>query len=161
MTTTIRAAVSGDAALIHDFILELAAYEKLLDKVLITVDGVDAMLFGAQPRAFCEIAERGGSPVGFALWFYSVSTFEGHYGLYLEDLYVRPEARGAGVGRDLLATLARRCIDENLKRMEWSVLDWNALAIRFYDSLGATAKTEWITRQLRGDALERLATFQA
>jgi GNAT superfamily N-acetyltransferase len=157
MTTTIRPAVPGDAQLIHRFIHELAAYEKLLDKVLITVDGVQTMLFAPQPRAFCEIAEVGGEPVGFALWFYSVSTFEGHHGIYLEDLYVRPEARGAGVGRALLARLARRCVDENLKRMEWAVLDWNAPAIRFYDSLGASAKTEWITRQLRGEALQRLA----
>jgi GNAT superfamily N-acetyltransferase len=161
MTTTIRPAVPGDAPLIHRFIHELAAYEKLLDKVLITVDGVQAMLFAPQPRAFCEIAEVAAEPVGFALWFYSVSTFEGHHGIYLEDLYVRPEARGAGVGRALLGRLARRCVDENLKRMEWSVLDWNAPAIRFYDSLGATAKTEWITRQLRGDALQRLAASRA
>ena len=161
MTITTRPAVAGDAPLILRFILELAAYEKLLDKVLITIDGVEAMLFAPRPRAFCEIAEMNGEPVGFALWFYSVSTFEGHYGLYLEDLYVRPEARGAGVGRALLARLARRCVDEDLKRMEWAVLDWNAPAIRFYDSLGATAKTEWITRQLRGDALRSLAGSEA
>ena len=115
------------------------------------------MLFAPGPRAFCEIAEVEGEAVGFALWFYSVSTFEGHHGLYLEDLFVRPEARGAGVGRALLATLARRCVEENLKRMEWAVLDWNAAAIGFYDSLGATSKTAWITRQLKGEALARLA----
>jgi GNAT superfamily N-acetyltransferase len=161
MTITIRPAVPDDAALIHQFIRELAAYEKLLDMVLITVTGVQAMLFTGSPRAFCDIADMDGEPVGFALWFYNVSTFEGHNGLYLEDLYVKPEARGAGVGRALLARLARRCVDENLKRMEWSVLDWNAPAIRFYDSLGATAKTEWITRQLRGDALRRLAAPEA
>ena len=128
---------------------------------MITVAGVETMLFGPNPRAFCDIAERDGEPVGFALWFYSVSTFEGHHGIYLEDLYVRPEARGAGVGRALLARLARRCVDEDLKRLEWAVLDWNAPAIRFYDALGATAKTEWITRQLRGDALHRLAAPEA
>lgn len=161
MTTTIRPAVCSDAALILRFIHELAAYEKLLDKVLITLDGVKAMLFAPNPRAFCEVAEADGEAVGFALWFYNVSTFEGHHGIYLEDLYVKPEARGVGVGRALLAHLARRCVDENLQRMEWSVLDWNAPAIRFYDSLGATAKTEWITRQLRGEALAGLAASTA
>jgi GNAT superfamily N-acetyltransferase len=161
MTITIRPAVPGDAALIDGFIHDLAAYENLLDMVLITVAGVEAMLFTESPRAFCDIAEMDGEPVGFALWFYNVSTFEGHNGLYLEDLFVKSEARGAGVGRALLARLARRCLDENLKRMEWAVLDWNAPAIRFYDSLGATAKTEWITRQLRGDALQRLAAPEA
>ncbi len=161
MTITIRPAVEGDAPLIHQFIRDLAAYEELLDKVLITVSGVEALLFTESPRAFCDIADVDGEPVGFALWFYSISSFEGHHGLYLEDLFVKPEARGAGVGRALLARLARRCLDENLKRMEWAVLDWNAPAIRFYDSLGATAKTEWITRQLRGDALQRLAAPEA
>jgi GNAT superfamily N-acetyltransferase len=161
MTITIRPAVEGDAPLIHQFIRDLAAYEELLDKVLITVSGVEALLFTESPRAFCDIADVDGEPVGFALWFYSISSFEGHHGLYLEDLFVKPEARGAGVGRALLARLARRCLDENLKRMEWAVLDWNAPAIRFYDSLGATAKTEWITRQLRGDALQRLAATEA
>jgi GNAT superfamily N-acetyltransferase len=161
MTITIRPAVAEDAPVIHRFIRELAEYEKLLDAVMITVAGVEAMLFAPQSRAFCDIAEVGTERVGFALWFYSVSTFEGHYGIYLEDLYVSPESRGAGVGRALLARLARRCVDEGLKRLEWAVLDWNAPAIRFYDSLGATSKTEWITRQLRGDALRNLAASQA
>ncbi len=161
MTTTIRPATPADAALIHRFIRDLAAYEKLLDKVSITVAGVEAMLFAPNPKAFCDIAELEGKPVGFALWFYSTSTFEGHHGIYLEDLYVEEDARGAGVGRALLRRLAQRCMDENLKRMEWAVLDWNAPAIRFYDSLGATAKTEWITRQLRGDALAALAAPEA
>ncbi len=156
-TTTIRAAVTPDAPLILSFIRELAEYEQLLDKVLIDVPRIEAMLFGETPRAFCEIAEIEGEPVGFALWFYNISSFEGHYGLYLEDLYVRPASRGAGVGKALLARLARRCVDEGLARMEWAVLDWNAPSIAFYDYLGATAKTEWITRQLRGDALAALA----
>ncbi len=101
--------------------------------------------------------EVGGEPVGFAFWFYNVSTFEGRRGLYLEDLYVRPQARGLGAGKALLAHLARRCLDEGLARMEWSVLDWNAPAIAFYDGLGASAKTQWITRQLKGEALQALA----
>jgi GNAT superfamily N-acetyltransferase len=155
MTLKIRPAIPADAPLILDFIRELAAYERLLHEVRITLADVEAILFSASPRAFCDIAETDG-PVGFALWFYSVSTFEGRHGLYLEDLYVRPAARGAGVGKALLAALARRCVAEGLARLEWSVLDWNAPAIAFYDSLGAAAKSEWITRRLSGDALARL-----
>ncbi len=118
---------------------------------------VAALLFGERPRAFCDIAEVDGEPVGFAFWFYNLSTFEGRHGIYLEDLFVRPSARGMGVGRALLARLARRCRDEGLRRLEWAVLDWNAPAIAFYDRLGASAKTEWIVRGLSGEALERLA----
>ena len=95
------------------------------------------------------------APVGFAFWFYNVSTFEGRCGLYLEDLFVRPAARGAGAGLALMKRLAQRCRDEDLTRLEWAVLDWNAPAIAFYDRLGAEAKTEWITRRLSGEALER------
>ena len=157
MTIKIRTAAPGDATTILGFIRELADYERLLHEVKTTQADVDALLFGPSPRAFCDIAETADGPVGFALWFYSVSTFEGRHGLYLEDLYVRPASRGGGVGKALLANLARRCRDENLARLEWSVLDWNAPAIAFYDSLGATAKTEWITRRLTGEALERLA----
>ena len=91
------------------------------------------------------------------MWFYSVSTFEGHHGIYLEDLFVRPAARGLGIGKALLGALARRCRDEGLARLEWSVLDWNAPAIAFYDHIGAISKTEWITRKLTGPALAALA----
>ena len=157
MTTRIRPAAAPDAPTILAFIRELADYERLSHEVRITLPGVEAMLFGDAPRAFCDIAEHDGEPIGFALWFYSVSTFEGTHGVYLEDLYVREHARGLGAGRALLATLARRCVDQGLARMEWAVLDWNAPAIGFYDSLGATSKTEWITRQLKGEALNRLA----
>jgi GNAT superfamily N-acetyltransferase len=129
----------------------------LLHEVKTTLADVEAILFSPAPRAFCDIAETADGPLGFALWFYNVSTFEGRHGLYLEDLYVRPAARGAGVGKALLAGLARRCVAENLARLEWAVLDWNAPAIAFYDSLGAAAKTEWITRRLTGEALVRLA----
>ena len=108
---------------------------------------------GYQPAA----GKVTGAPVGFAFWFYNVSTFEGRCGIWLEDLYVRPAARGAGAGKALLAALARRCAAEGLARIEWAVLDWNAPAIAFYDSLGASAKTEWITRRLAGAALEALA----
>jgi GNAT superfamily N-acetyltransferase len=114
-------------------------------------------LFGANPRLFCDIAEADGAPVGFAVWFYNYSTFTGRHGIWLEDLFVNPEARGLGAGKALLRRLAERCRDEGLTRLEWSVLDWNAPSIAFYDSLGASAKTEWITRRLSGEALERLA----
>jgi GNAT superfamily N-acetyltransferase len=157
---TIRPATPADAETILAFIRELAEYERLLHEVKTTLDDLTAMLFCAAPRAFCDIAETAEGPAGFALWFYSVSTFEGRHGLYLEDLYVRPSLRGAGVGKALLSNLARRCATEGLARLEWSVLDWNAAAIAFYDSLGATAKTDWITRRLSGEALARLAGGQ-
>ena len=157
MTVAIRVAIPGDAPTILAFIRELADYERLLREVKTTVADVEALLFSASPKAFCDIAETADGPVGFALWFYNVSTFEGRHGLYLEDLYVRPTVRGGGVGKALLAALARRCVDEGLARLEWSVLDWNAPAFAFYNGLGATAKTEWITCRLTGDALTRLA----
>jgi GNAT superfamily N-acetyltransferase len=154
----IRPAALADAPTILAFIEELADYERLRHEVKISVADVERILFSPAPRAFCDIAETPEGPVGFALWFYSVSTFEGRHGIYLEDLYVRPEARGRGAGKALLAGLARRCVAENLARLEWSVLDWNAPSIAFYDSLGASAKTEWITRRLSGQALATLAT---
>jgi GNAT superfamily N-acetyltransferase len=155
---TIRPAAPGDTGLILEFIRELAEYEKLAHQVKATEDDVRALLFDPAPRAFCDIAEVDEEPVGFAFWFYNVSTFEGRRGLYLEDLFVRPAARGMGAGKALLAHLARRCLSEGLPRIQWAVLDWNAPSIAFYDSLGATARTEWITRQLTGEALHALAS---
>lgn len=157
MSLSIRAAAPADAALIHQFILDLAEYEKLAHEVEITEAQVRRDLFGPAPRLFCDIAEADGAPVGFAIWFYNYSTFQGRHGIYLEDLFVLPQARGLGAGKALLRALAQRCVAEGLGRLEWAVLDWNAPAIGFYDSLGATAKTDWITRRLAGDALESLA----
>ena len=157
MTVAVRPADPADAPLIHALIGELAAYEKLAHEAKASEADVRAILFCPSPRAFCEVAELDGGVVGFALWFYSVSTFEGRLGLYLEDLYVRPEARGKGAGLALLRRLAGRCHDEGLARLEWAVLDWNAPAIGFYDALGAAAKPEWITRRLSGEALAALA----
>jgi GNAT superfamily N-acetyltransferase len=153
----VRQARPDDAALIVAFIRGLADYERLLHEVKVGPDDIARDLFGPTPRAFCDIAEVDGAPVGFALWFYNYSTFEGAFGIYLEDIFVVPEARGTGAGLALMRRLAQRCRDEGLKRLEWAVLDWNAPAIAFYDRLGATAKTEWITRQLAGEALARLA----
>lgn len=156
MPITIRPAAPADAALVHSLIRELAEYEHLLHEAKASLADVEAILFSAQPRAFCDIAELDGAPVGFALWFYNVSTFAGRHGIYLEDLYVRPEARGRGAGKALLARLARRCLDEDLSRLEWTVLDWNAPSIAFYDSLGAGTNSEWVLRRLTGEALTRL-----
>jgi GNAT superfamily N-acetyltransferase len=157
MPVTIRPAVPGDSALILGFIRDLAEYEKLLDEAVATQDDITVALFGENPKAFCDIAEIDGAPVGFALWFYNYSTFVGRHGIYLEDLFVRPEARGSGAGKALLAGLARRCVDENLGRLEWAVLDWNAPSIAFYDSLGAATMDEWTVRRMTGGALAKLA----
>lgn len=157
MSLAIRVATIADAPLILQFIRELAEYERMLDEVEATEADIRRDLFGENPRSFCEIAEYDGQPVGFALWFYNYSTFRGRAGIYLEDLFVRTEARGAGAGKALLRRLAQRCVDAELGRLEWAVLNWNAPSIAFYDSLGATAKTEWTVRRLDGEALETLA----
>lgn len=154
---SVRPAVPTDGDLILQFIRDLAEYEKLLDDVRATRDDITVALFGDNPKAFCDIAEIDGRPAGFALWFYNFSTFVGRHGIYLEDLFVRPEARGSGAGKALLANLARRCVDEDLGRLEWAVLDWNAPSIAFYDSLGAAAMDEWIVRRMTGEALRKLA----
>jgi GNAT superfamily N-acetyltransferase len=154
---TIRTARPADAALIHEFILELAEYEKLSHAAVVTIDQVRAAVFGTPPRAYCDIARAGDQDVGFALWVYNFSTFVGRAGIWLEDLYVRPAARGGGAGKALLANLARRCRDEHLGRLEWAVLNWNAPSIAFYDSLGAQALSGWTTRRLDGEPLANLA----
>jgi GNAT superfamily N-acetyltransferase len=153
----IRPARREDAGLIAGFIRALAAYERLLHEAQAGEADIVRDLFGPAPRVFCDIAEADGGPVGFALWFYSYSTFKGRHGLWLEDLFVNQEARGQGAGKALLAGLARRCLAEDLGRLEWAVLDWNAPSIGFYDSLGAAALDDWTTRRLTGEALVRLA----
>ncbi len=153
----IRPAAAGDAPLIFALVSELAAFEKLSHEVRSTPEGLAAALFAEVPRVFCEIAECGDEPAGFALYFYDFSTFEGGHGLYLEDLYVRPAFRGQGVGRALLRHLAVRCQAEGLARLSWSVLDWNAGAIDFYRRHGAEMMDGWTTCRVTGDALTRLA----
>ncbi|CAN5361429.1 GNAT family N-acetyltransferase [soil metagenome] len=157
MALTIRRAVTGDAALVFDFVMQLAEYERLAHEVTTTADDLNAALFQEAPRVFCEIAEWDGEPVGFALWFYDFSTFVGGHGIYLEDLFVKGEARGRGIGKALLAGLAKRCVDEGLGRLQWAVLDWNKPSIDFYDSLGAKPLGDWITYRLSGDPLAKLA----
>ena len=157
MSLAIRPARPGDAALILAFVRELAEYERLLHEVEATVEDLDAALFGPQPRVFCDIAEWEGEPAGFALWFYNFSTFRGRHGLYLEDLYVRPDLRGRGIAMALMRRLARRCLDEGLGRFEWWVLDWNEPAIRFYRRIGAEPMDEWTVQRVTGEALRKLA----
>lgn len=154
---SIRSARPGEAGLILDFIRELAVYEKLEHEAKASVAQIDAALFGPSPKAFCDIAEWEGAPVGFAFWFYNFSTFDGRHGIYLEDLFVRPEARGKGIGKALLVHLAQRCIAEDLTRLQWWVLDWNAPAIAFYRSLGAVPMDGWTVKRVSGDALRVLA----
>jgi GNAT superfamily N-acetyltransferase len=158
----IRPARPDDAPAIMALIRDLARYEKLLDQVDADETMIGRALFGPQPRVYCEVAQwtaPGSAPVaaGLALWFYSFSTFRGRHGLYLEDLFVRPELRGRGIGRALLANLAQRCVREDLARLEWAVLDWNEPALRFYRSLGAAGLKDWIPHRVTGDALQALA----
>lgn len=154
---SIRPATVADVPLILRFIRELAAYERLAHEVVATEDGLRDTLFGARPHAEVVIAEEGGEPAGFALFFHNYSTFLGRPGIYLEDLYVRPEMRGKGTGRALLAHLARLAVERGCGRLEWWVLDWNEPAIRFYRTLGARPMDDWTVFRVDGDALERLA----
>ena len=157
MSLAIRPARAGEAALVLSFIRELAEYEKLLDECVATQAMIDAALFGATPRAFCDIAEWDDAPVGFALWFLNFSTFAGTAGIYLEDLFVRPEHRGKGIGKALMAHLAKKCAENGWSRLQWSVLDWNTPSIEFYKSLGAEMLDEWTGVRVSGAALSRLA----
>ncbi|RJF93278.1 GNAT family N-acetyltransferase [Sphingomonas cavernae] len=157
MSLAIRAATRADLPIIHGFILALAEYEKLAHEVRTDVALLERNLFGQHAYAEVLIAELDGGPVGFALFFHNFSTFEGKPGIYLEDLFVAPEARGAGAGRALLARLAAIAIERECARLEWSVLDWNEPAIGFYRALGAKPMDEWTVQRLDGDALRALA----
>ena len=156
-TASIRAATVEDVPLILRFIRRLAEYERLAHEVVATEDGLRHWLFGARPAAEVVIAEWGGEPAGFALFFHNFSTFLGRPGVYLEDLYVEPEHRGRGIGKALLAHLARLAVERGCGRLEWWVLDWNEDAIRFYRSIGAVAMDEWTVHRVAGDALTALA----
>jgi len=158
MTTTIRSAVSADAALIVRFVAALAEYEKLSHEAQASEADILRDLFGPETKVFCEIAEHDGKPVGFALWFYTYSTFQGRHGIWLEDLFVDPEARGLGIGKALLVSLAQRCVREKLGRFEWWVLDWNTPSIDFYKSQGGIMQDEWTKVRVDGEALLKLGT---
>jgi GNAT superfamily N-acetyltransferase len=151
----LRVAKPGDEQTIFDFVRGLADYERLAHELEATPRQIADALFAKVPRVFCDIAQVEDEAVGFALWFYTFSTFRGKHGIYLEDLFVKPECRGLGVGKALLAGLARRCIEENLGRLEWAVLDWNEPAIAFYRANGARLLDDWTTCRLEGrDLLE-------
>ena len=153
----LRDATEGDVPLVLHFVRALAEYEKLLHEVQATEDDFRRLLFGAPRRAAALIAEWEGAPVGFALWYYSVSTFDGRPKLYVEDVFVDPAQRGRGIGRAIFADLARRALAEGCHRMEWSVLDWNAPSIAFYRSIGAVPREGWTLQRLSGTALAALA----
>lgn len=160
MTThvSIRAACEGDVATILGFIRELATYEKLLDQVVADEPSLKATLFSKTPAAEVLIAELGGDPVGFALFFQSYSTFLASPGLYLEDLFVLPSARSRGVGLALMSACASIAVARGYGRFEWSVLDWNEPALDFYRRLGAVTLADWRTHRLTGTSLTTLAT---
>ena len=153
----IRRATIADSKTILAFIRELAEYERLAHEVTADVAAIEATLFGTRPAAEVLVAELSGTPVGFALFFQSYSTFLGKPGLYLEDLFVRPAARGHGVGRALMSALARLCVQRGYGRFEWSVLDWNEPALKFYGLLGAKPQSEWTVQRLTGAPLAALA----
>ena len=156
VSLTIRQATPEDADLILHFIRALADYEKLTHEVEITEPDILRDLFGEHPRVFCDLAFDDGRAAGFALWYFTYSTFQGRHGIWLEDLFVEPEARGRGIGKALLVHLARRCVREGLGRFEWAVLDWNRPSIDFYQAQGAVFMSEWERCRLSGDALARL-----
>lgn len=161
MTLAIRPATAADLPLIAQLIRDLADYEKLADAVRFDEAAMGDKLFGARPYAEVIIGELDGTPQGFALFFHNFSTFEGKPGIYLEDLFVRPAARGSGLGKALLAHLAKLAVERDCARLEWSVLDWNIPSIGFYQSLGARLMDEWTGMRVDGDALNDLAIAAA
>jgi GNAT superfamily N-acetyltransferase len=156
---SIRPADKADVPLILELIRELAAYEREPDKAIATAEDLlrDGFAPGAAPKFRVVIAEWEGQPVGFALFFYNYSTWWGRAGIHLEDLFVRPESRGKGIGKALLVHLAKIAVSENCRRLEWQVLDWNKPAIDFYESLGAKHMKEWFNMRVSDDALQALA----
>jgi GNAT superfamily N-acetyltransferase len=157
LSLLIRRARPNEAGVVLSLVRELAEYEKLLHEVEATEAMIADALFGESPRLFCELAEWDGKVAGFAAWFINFSTFSGRSGIYLEDLFVRPALRGNGIGKALLAHLARECVANNWSRLQWSVLDWNEPSIAFYKSLGAVMMDEWTICKVAGPALTSLA----
>ena len=157
MNLVVEPATVKDVPTILDFIRRLAEYERLSHEVIATEASLMKSLFGSRPEAEGLIARLDGKAVGFALFFHNYSTFLAKKGLYLEDLFVLPESRGQGLGKAMLAALARIAVERDCGRLEWSVLDWNETAIRFYESLGSVRMTDWTVCRLTGEALQSLA----
>lgn len=157
-TLNIRPATEQDINLILFFVRELAIYEKAEDEAKATPEHVRRTLFCEHPAVFGLICEVDGKAVGFAVYFFNYSTWQGQHGLYLEDLYITPDARGHGAGKALLQHLAQIAIAKDCGRFEWSCLDWNTPSLKFYDSLGALPQTEWIRYRMTGGALQALAS---
>jgi GNAT superfamily N-acetyltransferase len=157
--TLIRRVGPQDVDDVHAMIRELADYERSLPEVTATADDLRAALFAGQPALFGHVAEApdGYGLAGFAVWFLNYSTWDGHHGIYLEDLYVRPRHRGTGLGKALLAALAAECVDRGLTRLQWWVLDWNEPSIAFYRALGAEPMDDWTVMRVSGEALARLS----
>ncbi|HEU4661989.1 MAG TPA: GNAT family N-acetyltransferase [Pseudolabrys sp.] len=161
MSVTIRAAEPADTALILSLVRELAEYERLSSEVDATEDNIAKALFAPQSRVFCDIAAYDGAPAGFALWFLNFSSFRGRHGIYLEDIFVRAEYRGKGIGKRLMQRLAQHCVSKGWARLEWSVLDWNKPSIEFYKSIGAQVMEDWRICRMSGEALQRFASDSA
>ena len=159
MSVRIRPATPQDVPLLCQLIRDLAVYEKLEHECRVSPEGLHAALFGPSPSAKALVGELSGTAEGFALYFTNFSTFLAKPGIYLEDLFVRPRARGSGLGKALLSTLARIAVDEGCGRVEWSVLDWNEPAIGFYKRLGAVPMSEWTVFRLTGESLRDVAAL--
>ncbi len=154
---TVRQARPDDVTVMVELVQALAEYERAADQVELQADQLTEALFGPTPHVFAHIAERDGDVVGLAIWFINYSTWTGRHGIYLEDLFVHPSARGLGAGRALLGELARVAVARGYSRVEWAVLNWNEPAIGFYRHLGAEAQDDWTVFRLSGDSLSRVA----
>jgi GNAT superfamily N-acetyltransferase len=155
---SVRPAEPADVVRIHALLVELAEYERLADEVHATADSLRDALFGVRPAAEAIVAEWDGQIVGYALFFTTYSTFGGRAGIYLEDLYVQPQARGRGVGKRLLSHIGKVALERRCGRLEWAVLDWNQPSIEFYERLGARAMSDWSVYRLTGEKLVALAS---
>ena len=154
----IRAAGKGDEQIVHELLYELAVYEKLTDKFHITPDIISRDYFGERPMLNCDLAFEGDAPVGVAVWYWTYHSFAARRGIYLEDLFVKPQTRGKGYGRALLARLAKNAVDHGGLQVAWEVLPWNEPSIAFYEGIGATKLTDWLVFNLTGDALKKLGS---